>query len=1060
MKCRDIYLRIEGVPRYSPVDPEDHEHDRYRRDCMRNHGHDDARVPVAEVERRRLDALVYREYLDAGYTMPRVDRMVPNDVNEPRWDRRVPGCVLYAEVGERLFVHVLNADSEPHSFHVHGLVYGIDSDGSWPFGVTGGTSKGHELRSDAICPGQSWCYVFDVTEDTIGAWPFHDHVMDIQAAADRGLFGGIVVRDPDCERADIEVPFFLHRMVGTSAEPAFDSGNLTGGQTFTHPFHTAGTFDYVCRLHPMFGRVRVLPIGPMNVAVSIVDSPTPRFVPDDVTIGVGGSVTWTNGGAMPHTVSDAANSPIDSYALNGRTFVGNTPTVVAESGCRIRWYVFNLDLGERWHNFHTHGQRFRVGREYADTRTIGPAESFVVDTVVPPVVLLPPGCDHHDHDHGCGCGSGHDHDDHDGHDHDHHDDDHDHHDDRHDDDHDGGHDSDDSSESTPTSTARPRKRQVCLQGDFLVHCHVEMHMMMGMTALVRAVQRVELTAETVARFGFDLPIASPGCCELLCHDHDHHDDDSDHHHDDSDDDSDHDDDSDDHHAQVGAVPAAGDRDEHRGRRGGHGGHGSAPCGDCPDVHHHPCRPPAVGRWERLPDLDIFTVHAAVLETGRVLLWSGTAEVGDPTVSRVWDPLTDSRTAQAYGEDLFCSGHAWLPDGRLLVAGGAPSGSMDSTHIFTPSGAGGTWAKVNDMNQARWYPTVVTLPDGRVLAASGSGATGIEVFDGTNWTLVAGATRNFPELYPSLHQLPSGEIFYSRAGWAMPDMTDTQSAYLRFTGPLSGSWTALGQEQFHDRQEGTAVVQIDTTVTPSTTRLFVIGGGVSGPATSRNAQTVETIDLTSIGGTTAWESPALSMNFPRTNVNAVLLPDGTMFIVGGQRAGKWAADPQPVLDAEIFDPSASPATFTITPPMTFPRQYHSIAVLLPDGRVLCAGGVDPANPTERDQRSMEVFSPPYLDAGPRPVITAAPASATYGAVVTVTTPDAADIASVVLIRPNSVTHHTDAGHRLVRLPIVATTATGVDVRLPANGAIAPPGPYMMFIVDSGRVPSEASFISIT
>jgi hypothetical protein len=461
----------------------------------------------------------------------------------------------------------------------------------------------------------------------------------------------------------------------------------------------------------------------------------------------------------------------------------------------------------------------------------------------------------------------------------------------------------------------------------------------------------------------------------------------------------------------------------------------------------------------LPDLDIFTVHAALLATGRVLLWSGTAEVGDPMVSRVWDPATDSRTAQSYTEDLFCSGHAWLPDGRLLVAGGAPSGSMDSTHIFTPSGTGGSWAKVNDMNQARWYPTVLTLPDGRVLAASGSGATGVEVFDGTNWTLVTGATRNFPELYPSLHQLPSGEIFYSRAGWAMADTGDTQSAYLAFSGPLAGSWTPLAQLQFHDRQEGTAVIQIDTTVTPPTTRLFVIGGGVSGAATARNPQTVETIDLTSIGATTAWGTPALSMNFPRANVNAVLLPDGTVFIVGGQRAGKWAADPQPVLDAEIFNPNASPATFTVTPPMTFPRQYHSVAVLLPDGRVLCAGGVDPSNPTERDQRSMEVFSPPYLDAGARPAINAVPGSATYGSLVGVGTPDPTGVASVVLIRPNSVTHHTDAGHRFIRLPIVATTASGVDVRMPASGMIAPPGPYMLFIVDSDGIPSVAHFISI-
>jgi hypothetical protein len=91
-----------------------------------------------------------------------------------------------------------------------------------------------------------------------------------------------------------------------------------------------------------------------------------------------------------------------------------------------------------------------------------------------------------------------------------------------------------------------------------------------------------------------------------------------------------------------------------------------------------------GHWERLNDLDIFVVHAAVLHTGKVLLCAGTAEVGDPLVSRLWDPTNDARTSQSYGEDLFCSGHAFLPDGRLCVAGGAPQGSMRSTHIFDPT----------------------------------------------------------------------------------------------------------------------------------------------------------------------------------------------------------------------------------------------------------------------------------------------------------------------------------------------------------------------------------------
>jgi Domain of unknown function (DUF1929) len=147
-------------------------------------------------------------------------------------------------------------------------------------------------------------------------------------------------------------------------------------------------------------------------------------------------------------------------------------------------------------------------------------------------------------------------------------------------------------------------------------------------------------------------------------------------------------------------------------------------------------------------------------------------------------------------------------------------------------------------------------------------------------------------------------------------------------------------------------------------------------------------------------------------------------------------------------------------MAFPRQYHSIAVLLPDGRILTAGGVDPSpGIVERDQRSMEVFSPAYLDRGPRPVVTAAPGNVAYGASFDVESPDAGDVESVVFLRPCSVTHHTDAGQRYVRLEIVSRDPDTLTVRAPTNGNVAPPGYYMLFLVTATGVPSEARFVRI-
>jgi plastocyanin len=1007
-RCRDIYLKIEKIPAYSPVAPDDAEHHKHRRDCMRNPPHEDTQVPHAEVEQRKLDAVVYREYLDPAFSIPNTAPIVAADINEPRYDRRVPGAVLYAEPGERLFIHVLNADDFPHSFHIHGLAYGIDSDGSWPFGVADADGR----RSDAICPGDEWCYTFDVTEETIGAWPFHDHYADIFDHVNLGLFGGLIVRDPRCPEPDLEVPFFLHRLSASGhghgaagAEAGFDSGTLMPGGTFTHTFPDEGTFEYYCRFHPMQGTVRVTTGGPAAASVSIKDGPG-RYDADDVTIRPGGTVTWTHQGAEPHTATQAAAAAKESMCINGRTFVGNTPTIRARAGRRIRWYVFNLDLGTLWHNFHPHGQRFRVADEILDTRSIGPAESFVVDTVVPPVVLLPlkghcaehaahccgkdgearlrdvPGLmprnagrrragghaagGHHvagghgvipqgvhpdarahgpdsgSHQHGHGPGHGH-----------------------------------------PPHIEPGRK--VRLRGDFLVHCHVEMHMMDGMAALVRSIQTMRVPNELASAYCFELPLDHPD--------------------------------------------------------------------ECPVVDLHPCGGGA-GTWERLPDSPIFVVHAAVMRTGKVVLWSGTAEVGDPLESRVWDPVANTMTTQLFGEDLFCAGQTFLRDGRLLVGGGAPAGSLDSTHIFDPTTE--AWTKVNDMLRARWYPTLVPLADGRVIAFSGSGVSDVEVYDPASgsWTLVTGAARNFPELYPSLHVVPSGEIFYSRAGWATADATNTSTGYLSLTGPTNGTWSNLGALQFNDRQEGTAVVQVDTSVTPATARVTVIGGGVSGAATARNPQTAETIDLSALAPAPAWARTA-DMHYPRVNVNAVLLPDGTVFVVGGQRAGKWNADPQAVLEPEIYDPRSD--TWTVMAPMAFPRQYHSIAVLLPDGRVLTAGGVDPRpGVVERDQRSMEVFSPPYLAMGPRPVITTAPATVAYGATFAIDTPDPNAIDSVVLMRPGAVTHHTDAGQRYVKLTITGRSATQVSVRAPADGNLAPPGFYMLFLVKGNGVPSVAAW----
>ena len=311
LRRRDIFLKIELLPSYSPLAPVVCAQ-RFGRDCMFNAGHEYGRIPSDEILSSTLDALVYRQYLDPHFTIPDRAKIVNADVNEPPWNRRIPGCVLYAKPGERLYIHVLNGDpGECHSFHLHGLRYGIDSDGAWPFGVA--THKGG--RSDEILPGQMWTYIFDVLPEMVGAWGFHDHVRNVAHNVGRGLFGGLIVGDPAAPCPDHLIPLFVHQLAGVSGE-TFESARLSTGGTFNHTFATAGTVHYYCGIHgpTMNGTVNVVAGGPGSVNVSIKDN---FFDPQVISIAPGGTVHWRNDGTHDHIVFSGGGGA-SNFCLNGR----------------------------------------------------------------------------------------------------------------------------------------------------------------------------------------------------------------------------------------------------------------------------------------------------------------------------------------------------------------------------------------------------------------------------------------------------------------------------------------------------------------------------------------------------------------------------------------------------------------------------------------------------------------------------------------------------------------------------------------------------------------------
>lgn len=200
-----------------------------------------------------------------------------------------------------------------------------------------------------------------------------------------------------------------------------------------------------------------------------------------------------------------------------------------------------------------------------------------------------------------------------------------------------------------------------------------------------------------------------------------------------------------------------------------------------------------------------------------------------------------------------------------------------------------------------------------------------------------------------------------------------------------------------------------------------------------------------------------MAFSRVYHNLTLLPDGTVLATGGGVTTDPVDTTGAIGPAELWSPTTR--TWSTLASLSAPRLYHSLALLMPDARVLLAGGGRYFAGTQpHDQLNGQLFSPPYLFKGPRPVITSAPATASYGATITVQTPDAAAIVAVSLVKTAAVTHAFDSDQRYV--PLTFTPIGGdLNVQIPSNRNLAPPGYYMLFIVGTNGVPSVASFVKI-
>jgi hypothetical protein len=480
----------------------------------------------------------------------------------------------------------------------------------------------------------------------------------------------------------------------------------------------------------------------------------------------------------------------------------------------------------------------------------------------------------------------------------------------------------------------------------------------------------------------------------------------------------------------------------------------------------------VQKWFNTAGQPVGIIHATLLPNGKVLGWTKQRDggVGSGPQMILWTPPAfPSNTATFLNtptppDNLYCAGHSFLPDGRLLTTGGDVRSYVGLNVTYTYESATNIWTKLNFlMNAARWYPTNTTLGDGRILVVGGT-IDGInkdndlpQIFTDSGYISLTNA-RSPKFIYPWMHLRSDGRVFKSG-----PDRR-TNSITPNGNGG-TGSWSTGVDNIAGLREKGTSVMY-----TPD--KVLIVGGGGDPQARYPNAtstvhKSAEVIDLSSTSA--KWRYTKVNgtgnqttMSVPRRHLNATILPDGKVFISGGVSGSGFNNLSTAVRFGEMWDPTTEVFTKMASISDTVVRSYHSIALLLPDGRVLSAGGGYYSS-SPQNFPSAEIYAPPYLfnsdgSAAKRPLISSLSTSnVTYGMTFTANTPDATDITKVTLVKLSAVTHGINMDQRFTALSFTKNTGS-VTITMNNNKNVVPPGHYMLFLLKN-QVPSIANIIKV-
>ncbi len=510
-------------------------------------------------------------------------------------------------------------------------------------------------------------------------------------------------------------------------------------------------------------------------------------------------------------------------------------------------------------------------------------------------------------------------------------------------------------------------------------------------------------------------------------------------------------------------------------------------------------PSLVGVFKEYFGSPDFAAHVAQLPTGKVLLFSferietnpqkepaPTDTIGAENAGRafLWDPAKGTGPAAfkkvtpptvvmpdglniARPAPFFCSGHSFLPNGMLGVFGGNLGGNGGSgaklSLVFDPWTE--TWAQNQDMSTGRWYPSVVTGADGRQLIMSGQSELGwgtptpiVERFPALSKPVPHAKTdlpKNLPvdrfkadapftRDYPQLFSLRDGQIYglgrQPNEQWVFDPVAETRAdlpprpdATMRNYGsavPLPGGW------------EG-----------PDSA--LILGGDRDNPNTYKFA-----------GGKWSTEQPRA---IGRTQDDTLLMPDGTLFTVNGsydiRDYGNGTYNPNADLKYRQTELRDAQGQWHNGPVQRLPRGYHSNAVVLPDGRIMVTGDelqqlANNPDITSDLNGTIELYEPAYLHKGPRPALDQVPQRPLpYDARFTLTTSTPGQVQRAVLLSPTTATHAVNTSQRHLELRIKAREGNTVTVQAPPNSAAAPPGWYMLFLLDASGVPSVAQWVQL-